>query len=81
MGSKLKRKQIVKEYKETHPCVDCGEDDPVVLQFDHRDPTEKVDKINNIMSNKGIAALMTEIAKCDVRCANCHQRRHACDGS
>lgn len=78
MGSKARRKEIVKEYKETHPCVDCGEEDIRVLQFDHRDPSEKLDKINNILSNKGIAALMAEIAKCDVRCANCHQRRHSC---
>lgn len=59
-----------------HPCVDCGEEDPVVLEFDHR-----VDKL------MGIADLLrrhvrwevveAEIAKCEVRCANCHRRRTA----
>jgi hypothetical protein len=62
----------------THPCVDCGESDPVVLEFDHRDPAAKSFSIGDALGKtwqwEKIAA---EIAKCDVRCANCHRRRTA----
>lgn len=52
-------------------CADCGETDPVVLVFHHRDPTTK-----KFTAGKSIPKLMAEIAKCDVVCANCHMRRH-----
>lgn len=64
------------EYLSTHACVDCGESDPVVLEFDHR-----ADKKASIMALMRRHArwdvIMEEIAKCDVRCANCHRRRTA----
>lgn len=58
-----------------HPCVDCGESDPVVLEFDHV-RGEKVANVANLISGAGkFQRLMDEIAKCDVRCANCHRRK------
>lgn len=66
----------IEEYKRNHPCVDCGEKDIRVLQFDHRDPSLKVAKVNDLAKNKGIDSVIKEIEKCDVRCANCHQRKH-----
>ena len=64
------------EYLLAHPCVDCGETDIVVLQFDHlRDKLYDVSvMISNGMSWQRIEA---EIAKCVVRCANCHHRKTA----
>lgn len=61
-------------YLKTHPCVDCGESDPMVLQFDHRSDSKKEFNIGESWQSKGWETLLAEIEKCDVRCANCHQR-------
>lgn len=63
-------------YLRDHPCVDCGERDPVVLEFDHI--SDKVSDVSKLISN-GIpwAAIEAEIAKCEVRCVNCHMRKTA----
>jgi hypothetical protein len=65
------------DYLLDHPCVDCGETDIVVLHFDHRNPADKVIDVGTLMSRSSWAQILAEIAKCDVRCANCHQRRTA----
>lgn len=58
----------------THPCVDCGEDDKVVLEFDHVRGT-KVANISKLISDSvSLEKMAAEIAKCDVRCCNCHRR-------
>lgn len=67
----------VMRYLATHPCVDCGLADPVVLEFDHRDRAEKVMNVATMMASRRWPRVRAEIDKCDVRCANCHRRRTA----
>jgi hypothetical protein len=63
-------------YLSTHHCVDCGNDDPEVLEFDHIPGWgEKIGNLSN-MINQGFAlrTVQAEVAKCQVRCANCHRK-------
>ena len=69
------RMEYVVRYLATHPCVECGEGDPVVLEFDHlRD--KRFDIATGVRERNWQEAL-DEIEKCDVVCANCHRRRTA----
>jgi hypothetical protein len=64
-------------YLRLHPCVDCEESDPVVLEFDHVSGT-KLGHVTKLMyQKKKLEVLAAEIAKCQVRCANCHRRKTA----
>ena len=62
-------------YLRTHPCVDCGNTDIRVLEFDHRNDTDKKFAICNGAVHS-TEKLLEEVAKCDVRCANCHNIKH-----
>jgi hypothetical protein len=65
------------EYLLCHPCVDCGETDLVVLEFDHRDRSTKRMPVGEMLRDYAWAQIALEIEKCDVRCANDHRRRTA----
>jgi len=77
------RKQLLLQYifnwSREHGCIDCGEKDPIVLEFDHTGD----DKVRNVseMVHRGnsLASIKNEINKCEVRCANCHRRKTAKD--
>lgn len=66
------------EYLLQHPCIVCGETDPIVLHFDHRDSKLKRKCVSQL-SGYGWKAIKAEIDKCDVLCANCHMRKTAKD--
>ena len=73
-----RNKTFIYGYKATHPCIVCGETDPIVLEFDHRDPSNKRRNICEMIATlTTIETLQAEIAKCDVLCANCHRRKTA----
>lgn len=60
----------------TQACIDCGENDPIVLEFDHRDPKHKFKIVGKMLSGHySWLSVKKEIDKCDVRCANCHRRK------
>lgn len=59
-------------------CVDCGESDLRVLQFDHKNPDDKEYNVSKMLSKKyHWDNIKREIEKCEVRCANCHFKRTA----
>jgi hypothetical protein len=70
-----KRTQLLLEYFADHPCTDCGESDPVVLEFDHL--RDKSFSIGAKLATYAWDDILEEIEKCDVVCANCHRRRTA----
>lgn len=51
-------------------CVDCGLKDPRALDFDHVRGTKS---FTISYGDYSPSRLLEEIAKCDVRCANCHR--------
>jgi len=57
----------------SHPCIDCGHTDIRILEFDH----VRGNKSGHVSRMVGLGYSWTtieaELAKCDVRCANCHR--------
>lgn len=68
-------REFVVGYLQEHPCVDCGETDVVVLEFDHL--RDKASNVSNLIGSGQLKRVKQEIAKCEVVCANCHRRRTA----
>jgi hypothetical protein len=67
------------DFKESHPCVDCGLCYPYVcMSFDHTGQ-DKVSDVGKMAKGnghlRGRARLLAEIAKCDLVCSNCHALR------
>lgn len=63
------------EFLSTKLCADCGNSDIRVLEFDHREPTEKSNEISRLVRYSKWETLLKEIEKCDIVCANCHKIR------
>jgi len=85
--SRMKRRNVkyrqilrayIADYLSKNPCIDCGETNPIVLEFDHRDTQEKTSTVSNLVRGRAsLSKLTEEISKCDIRCANCHRKRTA----
>ena len=68
----IRNQEYVGNYLLTHPCVDCGNTDIRVLEFDHIGD-DKIYQIGVMVSTSfSIARIQQEIEKCEVRCRNCH---------
>ena len=70
-----KNKEFVGRVKRMFSCVDCGESNPVVLDFDHVCGVKKraiADMVGNYYS---IETIKKEIRKCQIRCSNCHRKK------
>jgi hypothetical protein len=76
-GLRLERTIFLIDFFSRNPCIDCGEADPVVLEFDHLDPALKEFNIGQALSHRAWSSIVAEIEKCEVVCSNCHRRRTA----
>jgi hypothetical protein len=80
--NKKRRKNLQEKllnYLNGKGCIDCGEKDPIVLEFDHIDPGNKEESISKMVRHltQSWSKILEEINKCEIRCANCHKRRTA----
>jgi hypothetical protein len=76
-GYRARNRGFVEAYLLAHPCADCGLVDPIVMEFDHVRGTKLFHVSTLVRDCAALAVLKAEIAKCVVRCANCHRRRTA----
>jgi len=78
---KLRKKATdhIIQHLQNNPCLDCGETDIVVLDFDHnRDKFTKIKAVSSLVrASRPLSEIKEEIKKCEVRCANCHRRKTA----
>jgi len=69
-------REYVWDFLSSHACIDCGETDPIVLEFDHMG--DKSDEVSRLVGRgASIEVIQKEIDHCVVRCSNCHRRKTA----
>lgn len=64
-------------YFKAHPCVDCGESDPLILEFDHVRGAKRFDIGTKVAQGYNWQSILIEIEKCEVLCVKCHRRKTA----
>lgn len=74
-----RKQELVWEYKAKVGCEECGENDPVVLDLHHPDPSTKHPRLKQRSKGNTLmclpwADLLLELEKCVVLCSNCHRR-------
>jgi hypothetical protein len=63
-------------FAKAQPCEDCNETYPTcVMDFDHVRGEKRFGIAQAIKSVSSTDALINEILKCEVVCANCHRQR------
>ncbi len=75
----LENRLKLAEYLVKHPCVDCHNNNIVVLDFDHVRGTKRYNVSAMLRTGHSWKGILKEIDKCDVRCANCHRIKTAKD--
>lgn len=78
VNSKIAKDRVrayIKAHLEANPCVDCGETDPIILEFDHVGDDKHFNISDATRHGYGMKKLIAEMAKCEVRCANCHRKK------
>ena len=73
--NKALQRQRINEYKDSKSCLKCGENRNWLLDFHHKDPTQKDFQISQ-GERFGWEKVKKEIDKCVVLCSNCHRDFH-----
>lgn len=69
-------RDLVRTTKDQRPCFDCRIVFPhYVLEFDHPNGDKAANVADLARKPATIKALMLEISKCEIVCANCHRIR------
>lgn len=68
-------RRLVYSYLRVHPCVDCGESDADLLDFDHVRGVKRDSVSRMVLDRLSWMTLFREIAKCVVRCVVCHRKK------
>lgn len=71
--TKVINKSFIYDYLSKHPCVDCGNSNPIVLEFDHVVGKKRATISDMLRQGYSLKSIQEEVAKCEVRCANCHR--------
>lgn len=75
---KLQYVTWIVDYFLENPCVVCGESDPLLLDFDHRNQDDKSYEVADLLNSiSSWSKIQNEIIKCDVLCVSCHRRKTA----
>lgn len=71
-----KMREFVRNLKTIKGCSVCKKEfDPKALDFVHRDGTDKIAGISEIVSDgRSLKLLKAELRKCDVICSNCRRK-------
>jgi hypothetical protein len=72
-NSVYRNRKYVDDYLKNHSCVDCGNSDVRVLEFDHVRGNKETNVSNVIRNGWKLERLISEIEKCEIRCCNCHR--------
>lgn len=72
---KNKNRIFLYNYLLENPCP-CGENNPILLEFNHKDIKEKTYTISQ-MVNRHLSKIKMEIEKCEILCVKCHRLKTA----
>lgn len=72
-------KKFMLEYLKDKCCMDCGESNSIVLEFDHVLGNKSFNISSAVAKGMAIASIEKEMLKCVIRCANCHRIKTAKD--
>lgn len=74
-AQRINTQKMIYDHLLTNPCVDCGETNPIVLDFDHVKDKKSFNVSTAVKRGLLWKKIMNEIAKCEVRCSNCHRMK------